>query len=1391
METPIADQEIVRQQIVEVDLSTVFDDADGDDLTFTTDVANPRIASAYVRGNDLVVEGLAIGSTVVTVTVVDNQGGRITSFFTVTVQNRSPEVVTSIPDQSSYRTGQLTFDLAPRFTDADNDDLTFSAQVEDPTIASASIRGDELSIVGRSIGSTVVTVTASDNVGGSITTFFTFTIENRLPVVTMQIADQLSHREGQLTFDLSQHFEDADNDALTFTAQTTSSRIADVSIQGNTLEIEGLRLGSTDITVTADDNFGGVVSMSFNLTILNRDPETTMMIADQTMFRAAPMSFDLGTTFSDPDGDILLFQVTVEDPTIVDASISGSTLTVVGIGVGASNVTVQAIDSPDGTPASSTFRVTVENQAPTVVAEIADHTVVRRDTVSVDLTTVFEDLDDDPLQFQAMSANPSVASAVIQGSMLTVTAESINSTLITVTANDGFGGEAADTFLITVENQAPIIVAAIADHAMNRGDTYVVDLSMVFEDADDDPLAYDVQFSQAMVASSAIQGSMLTITGESVDSTFVTVTADDGFGGTVSDVFEITIENQAPTVAMPIADQEITRRDMIVVDLSMVFSDADGDPLEFVAMSADSAVASTSIQGSTLTVMPHEVSSTVITVTASDEFGGTVSDDFQVMIANQAPHVVNAPSDETLNRTEMPTRDMSMVFADEDGDALTLSATSSAPAVAQVSVSGFNVTIQPLTLGTADITLEVVDPYNATATTSFQVTVENLAPVVNATLSNVRMTRVEPQTVDVSNVFVDNDADAITISAASSNDNIVTASVAGTSLTLNGVNLGTATITVTGTDANGAMVSTSFDVTVENVDPMVATTIADFNLQVGGETETRDVSGAFSDDGSEALVLSVTVGTAEIATATVSGMSLSVTPVTRGLTTITVTATDAQGATINQVVNVNVTEEEINKVANTALASFSRAVLNSVSSTIGARLMADADGLYTPFTTYSFDDFAPSESFAQPIDGFSNTSPFANNQMPWAHTPSPTEQGYAPSGINDLASLVGRGFVLNLAAAGDPTFWSIWGAADRQSFEGADHDGSASSFYFGGDMTMRGQYTFGLAVGRNAGETDYTYGTATQTLDITLTGVYPYVRFQPSDRTTIYGTFGVGSGELEASIVGGFIDVADLKSNVGLIGGRQVVYTMMNGFNLAIVGDYGWANLETDDVPGGAGNLEAETSRIRGGVESSFNMAMGQDGSFVPFVTVGFRSDSGDDDVADSGVEISGGLRITNPIFSLDANFRTLATYGTDDYSESGFSVMAVLNPSAGATGLNISVAPSWGASTTSTNAIWADDYDSNRFQQMAAFGHLNRETLKWDSHVGYGFLVLSDRFILTPFLDIRSGYSTDQDFSIGAKLFQSLRSKQDLNVDVQIGQDSTMTGTQEEAVRVNARLNF
>ena len=507
---------------------------------------------------------------------------------------------------------------------------------------------------------------------------------------------------------------------------------------------------------------------------------------------------------------------------------------------------------------------------------------------------------------------------------------------------------------------------------------------------------------------------------------------------------------------------------------------------------------------------------------------------------------------------------------------------------------------------------------------------------------------------------------------------------------------------------------------------------------------------------------------------------------------VEITATDAHGASSESVlVGVRVSDSEIKAVANTALASFARTVLSSVTSTLGARLIADADGLYTPFAMYSLDDFAPTDNYVTASNNMIDSTPFGIDNDGWAT--SSLHVGTSPhqNQYNQLESLFGRGFALKLAAAGDPTFWSLWGGLDSQSFEAADHEGSATSFYFGADATLQGQWTFGIGIGRTTGDVDYTYGNATQKMENDLTQVLPYARFQPSDRTTIYGAFGVGSGTLETTIVGvESNDRSDLKSTVGLFGGRQVMYTAANGLNLAIVGDVGMSNLETDEGDNGAESLLAEVSRIRGGLETSFNMLMGADGSFTPFLTVGFRTDSGDG-IADSGVEISGGIRITNPIVTLDANFRTLATYGEDDYSETGFAITALLNPTAGATGLSISLSPSWGASTVHTNALWQDDLQVNRVPDLASWGIAHNEQVRIDSNIGYGFLVIDERFLLTPFIDVQSGYSNEHDVSIGAKFTQMLRSAQNLDVSVQVGENSSYSGTQEESIKVNARLNF
>lgn len=1388
-----------------IDVSSYFSDPDrGDRLLISAVSRSPTFATAQGTGQSTVeftgVQETGGSPVIIAVTARDAGGLSVQTQFQLTVSsNRPPRLIQAPLAQTlTLRQGADEVSLVGTFSDPDPGDrvVRYEVSSNDDSIVLAQVSNDGRNavLIPRAEGQTSVVITAFDTRGGSATATFNVTVlGNTAPELTQRISTVTLRPNGTMTLDLLNYFSDDDGDTLSFTTSVDRPDVATTTLFNNrTLTIQGRNKGTAEVTVTASDPDRESVTTTFLVAVTNEDPVGSGEITTSLTHRGDTQTIDVSSNFSDPDQDSLTYSVSVVSETVVTATIEDARLSLTANGIGTTQVTVTATD-PYGASGSLSFTVTIVNQGPMVETVIPNQATHRDGELSIDLGPHFSDADDDALTFEADVRDSNIASASVSGSNLMLTGKELGTTRVTITASDNFGGLIESFFNVTVQNRDPETTMMFADQTMVRADPMTFDLSTFFNDPDGDDLTFEVSVSNAaIVTATIVEGMTLTVEGIGVGESMVTVTANDSLSGMpASTSFDVTVENQAPVVAIAIEDQEITRQEMVVVDLSMIFEDPDNDPLEFAANIANSAVATTSIQGNTLTVTGQTVNNTLITVTASDEFGGKVENIFRVTVVNQAPKVAQKPDNQIVNRTQTPTLDMSMVFTDDDGDTLTLSAESATPAVARVRVNGFDVTIEPLTLGATEITLQVVDPYNETASTSFQVAVENLAPRVDMTIANVRMNRVETQMVDVSGVFVDDDADAITISAESADMTVVTTSVSGMSLTLDGVNLGMTTVTVTATDANRGMVSTPFDVTVENLDPTVATMVAAFELQVGGEAETRDVSAAFNDDGSEALGLSVTTAVPEIATATVSDMMLSVTPVSRGQTSLTLTATDAQGATVEQIVSINVSESELKKAANTALASFSRAVLNSVSSTIGARLMSDADGLYTPFTTYSLDDFKPSADFVQPVDGFSNVSPLADTRMPWSHVSSSSDLAYQRNGSYDIVSMLGRGFSLKLAAAGDPTYWSIWGGADRQSFEGPGHEGTASSFYFGGDMTMQGRWTFGLAVGRNAGETDYTYGTATQTMDVTLTGIYPYVRAQPSDRTTIYGTFGFGSGDLETTIIGGNIDPADLTATIGLLGGRQIVFTTTNGFNFGIVGDYGWANLETDDTPGGAGNLVAETSRIRVGVESSFNMAMGADGSFVPFVTVGFRSDSGDDEIADSGVEISGGLRITNPIFSLDANFRTLATYGTDDYSESGFSVMAVLNPTAGATGLNISVAPSWGASTISTNALWQDDFKADRYHQIAAFTNLNSETVKWDSYLGYGFLVLDDRFILTPFLDVRTGYSRDHDFSVGAKLLQSLKSKQDLNVDLKIGQDSSMTGEPEESVQVNARLNF
>ena len=105
----------------------------------------------------------------------------------------------------------------------------------------------------------------------------------------------------------------------------------------------------------------------------------------------------------------------------------------------------------------------------------------------------------------------------------------------------------------------------------------------------------------------------------------------------------------------------------------------------YSAAASDTAVASVSVSGTTVTVSAVAEGPAMVTVTARDPGGLAVDQSFGVTVPNLAPEAVGSIPDKELTRRLFVV--VSAYFNDPDGDTLTYSAATSNSAVATVSVS--------------------------------------------------------------------------------------------------------------------------------------------------------------------------------------------------------------------------------------------------------------------------------------------------------------------------------------------------------------------------------------------------------------------------------------------------------------------------------------------------------------------------------------------------------------------------------------------------------------------------------------------------------------------------------------------------------------------------------
>jgi Ca2+-binding RTX toxin-like protein len=494
-----------------------------------------------------------------------------------------------------------------------------------------------------------------------------------------------------------------------------------------------------------------------------------------------------------------------------------------------------------------------------VSSQIGEHTVQEDDaSFELKVSDAFVDPEGRQLSFAATMADGSALPSWLNFDGTTGTFsgtpsnDDVGRLSLQVKATDPGGLSVAQTFNLVVENtnDAPTATAGAVDATATQDQAFSMTLAAdTFADVDaGDSLTYTATLADGSALPSWLQfdASTMTLSGTpangDVGNLAVNIIATDGSNASAMKSVNLSVANvnDAPVLAQHMGGQSATEdAPFSFVVPANTFADIDmGDSITLSATQEDGSglpswlnfdAASGTFSG---TPANGDVGSLSIRVTAKDAAGATVSDVFNIGVANtnDAPVVANAIADQTATEDAafsyvLPAN----TFADVDlGDSMTLSATqedgSALPSWLNFDAASGTFSGTPANGDVGSLSIKVTAKYGAGATVSdvFNIGVANTndAPTVAQPVADQTATAGTPFSMVVpGTTFSDVDAgDALTYSARLQNGDPLPAwlSFDAATRTLRGTAAGAGTwdIQITATDLSGASVADVFAVTV-------------------------------------------------------------------------------------------------------------------------------------------------------------------------------------------------------------------------------------------------------------------------------------------------------------------------------------------------------------------------------------------------------------------------------------------------------------------------------------------------------------------------------------------------------------------------------------------------
>lgn len=277
---------------------------------------------------------------------------------------------------------------------------------------------------------------------------------NRAPSVRGEIPDRQMTEGDTVTIDVKSYFTDPDGDSLTYAAAASDASVLSASVSESRLTLIALAPGEAEVTVTATDPGGLKATQAFDATVehRNRAPVLADSIPEQALDKGGTATVDLSSHFTDPDGDVMVYEAVSSNELLLTVSVSQDELTLAGVRPGTVTVNVTATD-PEGLSTTQDFNTIVEgvNHAPEIVDTIADADMEQDEYIVFQLSSYFSDPDDDPLTYAAVSSDTLAVSVSINGDTLRISSGAPDGTTVEVTATDPSGLSATQTPYFAVD----------------------------------------------------------------------------------------------------------------------------------------------------------------------------------------------------------------------------------------------------------------------------------------------------------------------------------------------------------------------------------------------------------------------------------------------------------------------------------------------------------------------------------------------------------------------------------------------------------------------------------------------------------------------------------------------------------------------------------------------------------------------------------------------------------------------------------------------------------------------------------------------------------------------------------------------------------------------------